>query len=58
MTSELKKGLLWAKPSVVAALIVKAIERKIAEVYVPAFWSLVMIMIKIIPSNFFKRISL
>ena len=32
MTSELKKGFLWAKPYMVSALIVKAVEKKKAEV--------------------------
>ena len=58
MTSAFKKGFLWAKPNVVANKIVKAIDKKKAEVYVPSFWSLIMIMIKTIPSNLFKRISL
>ena len=58
MTSDFKKGFLWVKPNVVSALIVKAIDKKTTDVYVPFFWSLVMIMIKTIPSNLFKRISL
>jgi decaprenylphospho-beta-D-erythro-pentofuranosid-2-ulose 2-reductase len=58
MTSEFKKGLLWAKPSVVAALIVKAIERKNAEVYVPAFWWYVMVSIKCIPNRIFQKMTL
>ena len=58
MTSEFKKGFLWATPNVVARIIVKAIDQKKEEVYVPAFWSLIMSMIKTIPSAFFKRTSL
>jgi decaprenylphospho-beta-D-erythro-pentofuranosid-2-ulose 2-reductase len=58
MTSAFKKGFLWAKPNVVANKIVKAIDKNQAEVYVPSFWLFIMIMIKSIPSNFFKRISL
>ena len=58
MTAEFKKGFLWAKPGAVSTLIVKAIDKNQAEVYVPSFWSLIMIIIKTIPSNFFKRISL
>jgi decaprenylphospho-beta-D-erythro-pentofuranosid-2-ulose 2-reductase len=58
MTSDFKKGFLWVKPNVVSALIVKAIDKKTTEVYVPYFWSLVMIVIKTIPSILFKRISL
>jgi decaprenylphospho-beta-D-erythro-pentofuranosid-2-ulose 2-reductase len=58
MTSEFKKGLLWAKPNIVSALIVKAIEKKRAEVYVPTFWFGIMIIIKALPSLIFKRIDL
>ena len=57
MTSEFKKGLLWAKPSVVAALIVKAIDKKKAEVYAPAFWRYLMLVIKLIPLFLFKKIE-
>ena len=57
MTSDFKKGPLWAKPNVVARLTVKAIDKKKEEVYVPAFWSLIIIIIKSIPSTFFKRTS-
>jgi decaprenylphospho-beta-D-erythro-pentofuranosid-2-ulose 2-reductase len=58
MTSEFEKGLLWAKPSVVAALIVKAIDKKKAEVYVPRFWRYIMFIIKFMPSSIFKKIEL
>lgn len=58
MTSEFKKGFLWVKPNVVSSRIVKAIDIKKAEVYVPAFWWLVMSAIKMIPNQLFKRIKL
>jgi len=58
MTAEFKKGLLWAKPDAVAAHIVKAIDTKKNEVYVPAFWWAVMAVIRAIPSSRFKRIKL
>lgn len=58
MTSDFKKGFLWAKPSVVAALILKAIDRKEAEVYVPAFWWLIMFIIKCIPDMIFRKVKL
>ena len=54
MTREFKKGLLWTKPNVVAALIVKAIDNKSAEVYVPSYWSGIMQIIRVIPSKFFQ----
>jgi short-subunit dehydrogenase len=55
MTAEFKKGLLWAKPAGVAAKIVKAIDAKKSEVYVPVFWWVVMFVIKVIPSMIFVR---
>ena len=57
MTAEFKKGLLWAKPAAVAAKIVKAIDARKCEVYVPSFWWFVLTVINIIPTNLFKRIS-
>ena len=57
MTAEFKKGLLWAKPSAVAEKIVRAIDRKKTEVYVPQFWWFVMLSIKLIPTKIFKRLG-
>ena len=58
MTAKFKKGLLWAKPNTVAATIIKAIDTKKNEVYVPAFWWVVMGVIKAIPNKVFQRIWL
>jgi len=58
MTSEFKKGLMWAKPAAVAAKIVKVIDAKKNEVYVPAFWWVVMAVIRAIPQKLFKKVSL
>lgn len=58
MTTEFKKGVMWTKPNVVAALIVTAIDKKKTEVYVPKFWLYVMIVIRIIPNFIFKKLSL
>ena len=58
MTREFKKGLLWTKPNVVAALIVKAIDKKSAEVYVPSFWFGIMKVISLIPNSIFKVMKL
>lgn len=55
MTSEFKKGFLWSRPNGVAATIVKAIDTRKDEVYVPAFWNLIMLTIRLIPSQIFKR---
>ena len=58
MTSGLKKGFLWARPPLVAALIVKAIDKKKDEVYAPVFWRVVMFLIAHLPNFIFKRLTL
>ncbi len=58
MTSSFKKGLLWTKPSTAASIIVRAIDMKKDEIYVPFFWWIVMTLIKIIPVKIFKKLSL
>lgn len=58
MTSHFKKGFLWAKPRSIAARIVRSIDKGKSEVYVPAFWWIIMLLIKIIPDNIFKRLKI
>ena len=55
MTTEFKKGLLWVKPESIAEMIVLAIDELKDEVYVPKFWREIMLIIKMIPTNIFKR---
>ena len=58
MTADFKKGLLWAKPERVAGDIVKAIDAGKSEIYTPFFWRWIMLIIKSIPENIFKRMGL
>lgn len=58
MTVNYKKGLLWVKPEFVSEKIVKAIDKKKDEIYIPSFWWLIMTTIKLIPENLFKRINI
>jgi short-subunit dehydrogenase len=58
MTSEFQKGFLWAKPNTVAKKIVKAIDQKKSEVYVPAFWSSIMAFIRLIPGSVFNQMDI
>ncbi|MCL2830289.1 MAG: SDR family oxidoreductase [Betaproteobacteria bacterium] len=58
MTAALKKGMLWAKPEAIARGIVRAIERRQDEVYLPSFWRLIMFVVRHIPERIFKRMSL
>lgn len=55
MTASFKKGLLWATSVSVAAKIVRAIDKRKDEAYVPAFWWAVMMVIKLVPSQLFKK---
>ncbi|MDZ7661901.1 SDR family oxidoreductase [Thiohalophilus sp.] len=58
MTREFEKGLLWVKPQVIAAGIVRAVDRRKDVVYLPFFWRYIMLIIKLIPEFVFKRLSL
>ena len=58
MTVNFKKGLLWAKPDDVASKIARAIDKRKDEVYVPMFWWGLMIVIKAIPCNLFKKMKI
>ncbi|ATQ70286.1 MULTISPECIES: SDR family NAD(P)-dependent oxidoreductase [Methylosinus] len=52
------KGVLWAKPDAVAAIIVKAADQGGPVVYAPAFWRFVMLVIRNIPAPIFHRTKL
>ncbi len=58
MTVDFKKGWLWAKPESISTGIVKAIDNKKNEVYLPWFWRQVMTLIKCIPEVIFKKLGL
>ena len=58
MTAHLKKGPLFVGPDVIARGIVKAIEKRKSVVYLPWFWSLIMLVIRLIPEPIFKRLKL
>lgn len=58
MTASFKKGALWAQPDDIARGILRAIEQRKDEVYLPGFWRLIMLLIRHIPERLFKRLSL
>lgn len=59
MTQGLKlPGLLVAEPAAVARRITAGIERKVDVLYTPAYWSLIMLVIRSIPGAVFKRLKL
>ena len=53
-----KKGPLWSSAAVVAAGIVKAIDRADGTVYVPGFWRYIMLVIRHLPWFVFRRMSI
>lgn len=58
MTAHLPKGPLFVGPDVVARGIHRAIQRRSDVVYLPRFWSLIMLIIRLIPEPVFKRLKL
>ena len=58
MTAALEKGPLWSTPERIAEGIEHALDRKRDVVYLPAWWRLVMAVIKLIPERLFKKMSL
>ncbi|MBM7038058.1 SDR family oxidoreductase [Vibrio ulleungensis] len=58
MTAEFDKGVLWAKPEKVALIIKKRISNKVTFSYTPAFWFVIMTIIKIVPKVIFNKVKL
>jgi decaprenylphospho-beta-D-erythro-pentofuranosid-2-ulose 2-reductase len=58
MTRDFRKGALWATPDAVARGIMRAADRGSSVVYLPWFWSPIMLIIRHIPEFIFKRIKL
>lgn len=50
--------LLTSQPEKLAPQIVRAIERRRDVVYLPKYWALIMLCIRLIPRTLFKRLSL
>ncbi len=58
MTKNYKKNFLWSTPEQISPKIVKAIDKGKSEIYVPYFWSVIMLIIKYIPDFIYKKIRL
>lgn len=58
MTAAFTKGVLWAQPDDIARRIVGGLDRRAGVVYAPAFWALIMLLIRHIPGALFKRLKL
>jgi short-subunit dehydrogenase len=53
-----KKGLLWAQPEQVAPVIAAAAQRGGPIVYAPAFWRLIMLIVRHLPTFVFNRLNI
>jgi len=58
MTTSFRKGALWASADQIGDGIYRAIQRKMDVVYLPWFWKFIMVVIRLIPENFFKKMNL
>lgn len=58
MTAGVPKNRLFASPDQVARGILRAADRHADVAYVPGFWRLIMLVIKLVPERIFKRLSL
>lgn len=53
-----RKGLLWATPETVAAIVRRAAERGGPVVYGPWFWRWIMLIIRALPARLFNRLDI
>lgn len=58
MTAAFKKGPLFVGPGVIAAGIVRAVEKRRNTAYLPWFWLPIMLIIRHIPEAIFKKMKL
>lgn len=58
MTSGFEKGALWARPDKVATGIVKAMRKGKPVAYLPAFWWVIMAIIRSVPNFIFNKTNI
>ena len=58
MTAHVAKNALFASPQQVAYGICEAIKQRRDVAYVPWFWAVIMLLVRSIPSRFFKKMNL
>jgi decaprenylphospho-beta-D-erythro-pentofuranosid-2-ulose 2-reductase len=57
MTATHKKNVVFSTPKRVASAIVRAMDRRSAEVYVPGYWSTIMFIVRNTPEALFQRLA-
>ncbi|TCK70842.1 SDR family oxidoreductase [Acidipila rosea] len=58
MTAHLPQNALFAHPNAIADGILKAIAKRKDVVYVPAFWGLIMFVVRSVPGSIFKKMNM
>ena len=58
MTAHLPQGPLFAQPARVARYVLRAIEKRRDVVYLPAFWAIIMLIVRSIPGRIFKKMNM
>jgi short-subunit dehydrogenase len=53
-----RKGLTWATPEVVAAIVRRAADRGGPVIYAPWFWRWIMLIIRLVPTPIFNRLDI
>ncbi len=53
-----RKGLMWASPETVAAVVRRAADRGGPVVYAPWFWRWIMLAIRVLPTPIFNRLNI
>jgi decaprenylphospho-beta-D-erythro-pentofuranosid-2-ulose 2-reductase len=57
MTKDHKKHALFGAPAPVAQAIVRALDRRVAEAYVPSFWRAIMPAVRATPEGLFQKLG-
>ena len=58
MTDDMQHGALWATPAAIAPKIYRAIARGRAVSYVPGYWRLIMLVIRMLPTGILARLPI
>ena len=58
MTADMEHGALWATPADIAPKIYRAIDRGRAISYVPGYWRLIMLVIRMLPTGILARLPI
>jgi short-subunit dehydrogenase len=58
MTQHLPRDPLFAKPVVIGRGILKAVDKRKDVVYLPAFWAVIMFLVRSVPRRIFKNMNM